>query len=251
MAQFCARCDAESLRQPAVDLENCLDIVTAHDRREIAGNRIGVNARHRAGLIGEDHIEGNQRVFHPETDSARLVIDEQHPRRLRHAFAVHQPFGARCRIVGQLHRKSCLPPVTAQLHLIGTARHRIGGFCLSVTSNTKRERERTQRYPTALSQPFTSIAMRPRSPSTTRIASASPGCTSANPERRKTSTCTKISPSCPKILAKPNPLDLSNHFMRAGCKGAARKTSGSIVSRSEKPLCDPSSGGRSSCTNVA
>src|SRR5690606_8335575 len=65
---------------------------------------------------------------------------------------------------------------------------------------------------TPASHEVTCAAMRPRLPSITRRQTASPGARSAKPDRRSTSIWMNTSSGREKMLAKPKPLALSNHF---------------------------------------
>jgi hypothetical protein len=75
--------DSETVRHPAVDLEHRKHPLTTVYRRLVMRNRIFVDRENRPVWPDEKHIEGDQRVLHPERHRLRLGLDEQHPREHR------------------------------------------------------------------------------------------------------------------------------------------------------------------------
>src|SRR6056297_4237624 len=212
MAQLPALGNTDLARQATVDLEHALNVVPAENRRLVQWRGFVGDLEHSTAGIEKDHVERNEGVFHPERHALGLRVDEQHARARREGLTVHKALRALGRIVGQFDAKSDHSSIAAQDdRVLATGfRHR--------RARPKGEHGDFHKPEdlAAASHPHTSVAIRPLLPSITRMASASPGWTSAKPERRNTSMWTNTSSSEPKVLAKPNPLPLSNHLTRAG-----------------------------------
>src|SRR6056297_777875 len=246
-----ARCDADPARHAAVDLEHGLDAVAAEDRRLVKRLCLVADPAHGAGVIHEDHVERDQRVLHPEADPLRARIDEQHAGGGGERLAVHQALRAPGLGVGDLDAERGLAAIgPAQIrHVLAAG----PGQCRAARKDQGNRPDQPLQSPEriAASHPHTSIAIRPLLPSITRMASASPGWTSARPERRRTSMCRNTSSALPKVLAMPNPFPLSNHLTRAGSSAAARNSASPTSCRSARPVPSGSSGGSIAWTCTA
>src|SRR6056297_766435 len=90
MPDFAALGDTELPRKAAVHFEHILNIVAAVDL--FFAQRLGLvmDVAHDTLGVSEYHVERNERVAHPETGSARPVINKKQAGALRHAFDMHE-----------------------------------------------------------------------------------------------------------------------------------------------------------------
>mmetsp|Transcript_780 Transcript_780/g.1403 ORF Transcript_780/g.1403 Transcript_780/m.1403 type:complete len:222 (-) Transcript_780:683-1348(-) len=122
MAHLGAHIDTEGLGHAAIDLEHIDNVIAAaRDRGAIHRNGVLVNVEDLPGLIHENHVEGDQRILHPEADVLRSVINEEHSGQSRHLGHVHQPAGTFLHIIGNLDPESRRAPIAPQLHPVFTA----------------------------------------------------------------------------------------------------------------------------------
>ena len=105
-------------RQTPIDFKYVFYCFATNFRGEIMRLCILVNTRHPTGSIKKQHIQRNERVFHPKGDRRFIWIYKQHTTAFGHMIYMHQAKRAAFRCLCKSHIKAHLPPITAQIHPI-------------------------------------------------------------------------------------------------------------------------------------
>lgn len=85
--------EAQACRKAAVDFQNKLNVVAAKNGRLVQRLRIFMDVSHRTVRADKDHVEGNERISHPERDRARRIVDKEHAFAKRHLLDEHKASG--------------------------------------------------------------------------------------------------------------------------------------------------------------
>jgi hypothetical protein len=97
--------DPQALDGAAVEFQHRAHHAARFDRRLVHRHGALVDMRDKPGLVGEQHVERDQRIAHPHRDGRIPLEVEQHARIGRHLAAIHQAQRAALIVIRELDRE--------------------------------------------------------------------------------------------------------------------------------------------------